>query len=434
MKIGINCLRISPDYKGGINTFTFGLLDGFAASGNDHEFVIFAGPHNLEMFSDYGKRPNFRIVEINENWVAGQHKLLWLARKIYNSLPWRWHIDDNYLTFPDLLRWLGRRFFLKLPWRIRYRIPLRPYNAWLAAPFAKLIDRHVDVVYVPYPPPPLFPYPAKPTIYSIHDLQHVHFPEFFSPEHRLERDAIMDACARHATLLQATSRQMKDEFLAHFAFLRAEQIPIIPEGVNLSAYQGSTAGDVKERHGLPDRFLFFPAQLWHHKNHITILKALARLRERGIVIPLVLTGARYEASQHLFDFIEEHGLSGQVFYLGLVPYEDVIALHRAARFLITASLYEAGSIPTLEAAASGTPILAGITPSQLEHSRDLEMQLFAPIDDAALADLLIKVWDDDKLIAEQVAHNNMAIQNFTWQKAAQKYLEAFESLLPRRER
>src|SRR5579872_1307095 len=294
MKIGINCLRTSPDYRGGINTFTFGLLDGFAASGVDHDFVLFVAPHNLEMFSAYKNLPNFRIVEINENWVAKQDKLLWAMRKIYNVLPWRWHVDDNYLSLADVMRWLGRRLFLALPWRLRYRIPLRPFNRWQAAPLAKAIDEQVDVVYVPYPPPPLFPYPAKPTVYSIHDLQHVHFPEFFTPEHRLEREAILDACVRHAALIQATSRQMKDEFLARFSFLRAQQIPIIHEGVNLAAYRDSAVTDVRERYGLPARFLFFPAQLWHHKNHITILKALARLKAGGVVIPLVLTGARYE--------------------------------------------------------------------------------------------------------------------------------------------
>jgi hypothetical protein len=41
MRIGINCLQVDPFSVGGINTFTLGLLEGFANAGNGHRFRLY---------------------------------------------------------------------------------------------------------------------------------------------------------------------------------------------------------------------------------------------------------------------------------------------------------------------------------------------------------------------------------------------------------
>ncbi len=41
MVIGINCIEIDATYSGGINSFTYGLLDGFAKTGKEHSFNVF---------------------------------------------------------------------------------------------------------------------------------------------------------------------------------------------------------------------------------------------------------------------------------------------------------------------------------------------------------------------------------------------------------
>lgn len=392
MRIGLNCLRLAPTYKGGVNSFAFGLLDGFAASRRGHSFVIFANARNRNMFRRYESMPNFRIVLLD-----------------------------------GALGRIGRGLFNRLPAPLRFALPHRLYGRLLNRGDARRIAQHADVQYVPYCPTPIFPFPDLPTLYSIHDLQHVHYPQFFSAAERRARDVAFANAVGHAAMIQASSRQMADEFAAHFPQLPARRITVIPEGVDAAAFAQTPAGDIRARYQLPERFLFYPAQLWPHKNHITILKALARLKADGLDIPLVLTGARYTGADELAPFLER-GAAGGIFYLGIVPYADIMALHHAARFLITASLYEASSIPILEAAAAGTPIIASATPSHAEHAQDLQMQLFPPADPEALAELLRAVWRDDALIARQTARNLIAIQRFTWNEAAEHYLDMLESL------
>jgi glycosyltransferase involved in cell wall biosynthesis len=398
MRVGVNCMRIYPSYQGGTNSFTLGLLDGFARAGGDHEFRIFVAPWNREMFEKYAGLPNFELVEIDES----DHR--WLRR---------------------LLR------FLPLP--LRHRLPVNAPNRVLNARLADLLAREADVMYVPYVPPPrTFPFPDVPTVYSIHDIQQVHFPEFFTPEEHVVREASFAKCVEHATVIQASSRYMAQDFCDHFAKLNDSNVEVIPEGVDVDLFSRSDPGnDVAERYGLPDSFLFTPAQLWHHKNHLTILKALRRLRERGLVLPWVLTGAEYNAADGVLEFVRQNGLEDQFFHLGVVPFEDVIALHHRARFLVTASLYESSSLPVLEAAAAGTPIVAGAIPPHEEMAEHLEMRLFTPTDDEELAAVLEEAWSDEATSKAQVAANRDGVLRYSWDNAALMYLQLFERLRTR---
>jgi glycosyltransferase involved in cell wall biosynthesis len=321
---------------------------------------------------------------------------------------------------------IGRGLFNRIPASLRFRLPYRHYNHFLNRSDAERIAQAVDMQYVPYCPMPIFPFPEIPTIYSIHDLQHVHYPQFFTASERLVRDIAFANTVAHAALIQASTQHMAEEFAAKFSNLPRQKIVVIPEGVDITAFSGTPERDVRSHYGLPEQFLFYPAQLWPHKNHITIFKALAQLKSSGIEIPLVLTGARYTGSDDLLPYLEA-GARNNIHYLGVVPYSDIIALHRTARFLVTASLYESSSIPILEACAAGTPIIASAAPAHVEQAKVLQMQLFPPSSPEALADILRNIWDDDALIARHVAHNSEAIKAFTWNKAAEGYLDALES-------
>jgi glycosyltransferase involved in cell wall biosynthesis len=390
MRIGVNCLHIYPEYTGGVNSFTFGLLDGFARVGAPHELKIFVRPWNAYAFESYGTVPHFRVIEI------GEPKDRWF-----------------------------HAFHRRLPWQLRRRVGVPA----LTRPFEAVSEREADVLYVPYVPPSHYPYPDLPTVYSIHDIQQVHYPEFFTSEELRERELAFGNCVEHAAAIQASSRYMRDDFCEHFAKLNETNVEVIPEGVDVDLFaQRRPDGDVESRYPLPPAFLFTPAQLWPHKNHLTILRALKRLKDRGVVLPWVLTGAEYTAAPQIFDFVAENGLEDQVSYLGVVPYEDIVELHQKARLLVTASIYESSSIPILEAAAAGTPIVAGRIPPHEEFAEHLELRLFSPADDEELAGVLEDAWTDEETNEAQVAANRVGVRHYSWDNAARMYIDLFERL------
>jgi glycosyltransferase involved in cell wall biosynthesis len=267
----------------------------------------------------------------------------------------------------------------------------------------------------------------RPTVLTMHDIQHVHHPEFFSWPRRLSRKITYGLSAHHANYLQANSQYTKEDLLSHFRWLSPDQVEVIPSGVLVEKFAvPAAASSLSGLRDLPDRFLFFPAQLWPHKNHLTVLKALKQIETgHGLKIPLVLTGEKFSAALQIFKFIEEQAM-GYVRHLGKIPFQDMVALYQKAAFMITATLHESTSLPVLEAAAAGTPIIASKIPPIEELGHVLQLNLFDPLDVNGLARLIFALWNDEKAAAAQTAHNREHIGLYSWENTARKYVRLFE--------
>jgi glycosyltransferase involved in cell wall biosynthesis len=382
-----------------VHSFTFGLIDGFLAVESRHEFVLIVTRSNRGMFTKYEDRRGIRIFELNENGYP-------LIRRYYESLHWKVRASQAVT---------------------------RALNRVLSTAGRRILDAEADVQYAPYCPSPLFPYSKKPSIYSIHDLQHVHHPEFFTTEQLAERRLVFSQCIGNATLIQASSEYMGRDFLEHFPQLTRSQVVVIPEGVDFDEFsRPRSLADLKMKYRLPDQYLLYPAQLWHHKNHMTVLRALARLNANGEVVPLVLTGARYQAADQIFKFIDENGLSGQVAHLGVVPFDELVALYQHASLLVMPSLFESNSMPILESAAAGTPIVASRIPPNEELAKHLHMRLFSPTDDVELATVLMEALQQRAVEAAKIDENRAVVRHYSWENAARGYLAAFEAIADRR--
>jgi len=395
MRIGINCLAIDPYYVGGVRNYTLGLLEGFLSIA-EHDFVLLVSEQNQDLFKKYErKNVSTRLVYRLEDDVM-ERRILWQTVKVKAKALY------------DLL---SRRFYKEL---------------------ATKMTEDIDILYTPTTI--LFPihYDKKvTTVLSMHDIQQYHFPQFFTSLQLKDRYITYTLSAENVDYMQASSQFIKGDLLEKFPFLKEEQIKVIPEGVNTSMFAASRGKSdyIFERYSLPPNFLFYPAQLWPHKDHITVLKALLKLKkEHGLVIPLVLTGARYSAANSVFNFIIDNDLNDQVFPLNKVPYADVVALYRHAQFLVTASLHESNCLTILEAAASETPIIASDIPPNIELQEHLQLNIFPKQNAGYLATLLLKIWNDTAMKEKQAGHNLLNIQQYSWENAAKQYIGVFESI------
>jgi len=201
---------------------------------------------------------------------------------------------------------------------------------------------------------------------------------------------------------------------------------VIPSGVQWKKFAAPAAGDaLSGLSGLPDRFLFFPAQLWPHKNHLTLLRALKQIETKhSMKIPLVLTGEKFSAAPAIFKFIAEHSMT-YVRHLGKVTFQEMVALYQKAAFVITATLYESSSLPILEAAAAGAPIIASRIPPIEELGQVLQLNLFDPRDVEGLARLIVALWDDGETASVQSAYNRRHISSYSWANTARNYIRFF---------
>src|SRR4051812_28413547 len=97
------------------------------------------------------------------------------------------------------------------------------------------------------------------------------------------------------------------------------KIVVISEGVDIDAF--SKTKDEKPQADLkPGDYIFYPAQLWQHKNHLMLVEALARYRDQsGAELTCVLTGGDYGHWPAIEARARARGLS-QLLYLGRVSF------------------------------------------------------------------------------------------------------------------
>ncbi|MBW4052024.1 MAG: glycosyltransferase family 4 protein [Proteobacteria bacterium] len=392
MRVGVYLCGLDPTYMGGLKTYAAGVVKGLVASTRGHQVAVFVSEE--------------------------------VGSEILKQLP-----DASRATVVPVRMPGGRLIdgLTRLPGLERLHVPVRNRRM---RPISALLESQCDIVL--FPLSFMATYRLRvPSIVSFHDLQHESYPEFFSWRVLRDRRVRFGATFRHATMLQASSNAMKQEALRVYGHCVApERIGVIPEGVDYEAFSAEPGVDCHKEYGVPDEFLLYPAQLWHHKNHLRLLQALDRIRSReACSIPLVLTGGEFEAAPAVRRFIVERDLAKQVFLLGKVPYAALRALYRRATYVLSASLHESSCLPVLEAAASGSPLIVADIPPNRESARVFKLRLFDPVDVESIASTLSEAWGARYLNEQAVGSNREAARQYDWPVIADMYLEAAEKMM-----
>jgi glycosyltransferase involved in cell wall biosynthesis len=137
-----------------------------------------------------------------------------------------------------------------------------------------------------------------------------------------------------------------------------EKVVVIPEAP-APAMRMTSAGEVasvRRRYNLPPEYLVWVGGLEHPDPR----KRVAALAETPRDMPLVLVGPTKAWAHELPD----------VTLTGLVPDDDLAAIYTGARALVLASDDEGFGLPTVEALACGTPVVACDLPALREVMGD----------------------------------------------------------------
>ncbi|MGI9145253.1 MAG: glycosyltransferase family 4 protein [Chloroflexota bacterium] len=209
-----------------------------------------------------------------------------------------------------------------------------------------------------------------PCIAVVYDLQHLTYPEFFTPEQRLNRwRHIQDACARSDRVV-CISDYVRSTLLAS-SDISPERVVTIRLGL-LQEFRDA-AGPSVERLGLRrGGYLVYPANFWPHKNHTMLLEALRihRYAHPESQLKLVCTGAPNPLMDTLQGVAQELLPPGAVVFTGYVPEAALGTLLDACAAVIFPSLYEGFGMPVLEAMSHGKPVLCSDVTSLPEVAGD----------------------------------------------------------------
>jgi glycosyltransferase involved in cell wall biosynthesis len=265
---------------------------------------------------------------------------------------------------------------------------------------------------------------AMPTIYNPHDLQHLHYPQFFTPWTLAWRETVYPAGCHFAHTVVVGSQWVKQDVVRRYR-VDPEKIQVIPEAAPTQAASEPTAlpvERVRRQYQLERPFVVFPGVAWPHKNHLRLFEALARLREdRALIVDLVCTGGRYDEFWSQIEAgIQTFGLAGQVRFLGYLPEDDLRAIYRLATCLVLPSLYEASSLPVFEAWLDGLPVACSHATALPEQVDDAAL-LFDPTDVGAIADAIARLMTNDGQRLELRARGYERLKDFDLLRTAKAY-------------
>lgn len=262
-----------------------------------------------------------------------------------------------------------------------------------------------------------------PTVYNPHDLQHLHHPEFFTPSEIGLREALQQTACRAAHAVVVASEFVRRDVAEryHVAPEKLQVIPWAPPPLP-EATAAEDFSTLRAKYGLTDEpFALYPAMTWEHKNHLRLLEALARLRDRdGLELRFVFTGYKTDFWPRVERRVNELGLGGQVDFLGMVTREELSALYRAARFVFVPTLFEAASAPLFEAWQHGTPVACSSVTSLPEQAAGAAL-LFDPFDVDSIARALARMAAEEGLRDELRRRGARRLEDFSLERTAKAY-------------
>jgi glycosyltransferase involved in cell wall biosynthesis len=261
-----------------------------------------------------------------------------------------------------------------------------------------------------------------PQVATIHDVQHVTFPEYFSPAVRVWRDVRYGVTFRACRRLIAISRFTQQELLEHFA-VDASRVTCVHSGVTPATIDSGAVAAIREKvRSVP--FFYYPAMGTPHKNHKILFRAMRSPAAGANELHLVLTGRGREA---VMREAQEAGVADRVIHLGFVANAEVQALLRSCRALVYPSRYEGFGLPILEAHLARTPVIASDIPVIREVAGSAAA-LFVHVDDAsawALAMRLIDTNDAERMRLIRAGEENS--RRFSWEACARGTLAVLKS-------
>ena len=387
--------RVRPGEPGGLEQYVLGLSRGLIALSQDTidlVFLVFAS--TAEWFTD--QVPGAVVFAVpDELSTVGTGVLL---------------TEQARRVAPRLLYLMSH---LPLPTRMpRYRVPR-------GLPEVQLVHFTTQSAFET----------SCPFIYQPHDLQHIHLPDHFSWRRRKQRDLIYRHYCKRAAAVVVVSNWVKNDIIAHYGIeaTKIHVVPYAPPTANYPTIEGEAANELRERLRLPHQFAFYPAQTWAHKNHIGLLKALRRLRDEGLIIPLVCSGRKTDYFPSVWAEVERLELRDQIHFVGFVAPAELRFLYRSARIVTVPTLFEAASFPIWEAFAEHVPVACSNVTS-LPELAEGAAAIFDPKNVDDMADAIRRVWVDERVRDAYAREGARRVAALSWEKTALAMIRLYESL------
>ena len=241
------------------------------------------------------------------------------------------------------------------------------------------------------------------TICWLPDFQHVKLPQNFDKKEIIRRNNLYENIIKNSSLILLSSKNSIED-LKKFSKkknIRYKKLNFVPY-IDFNQFNKCRI----KKYNLK-KYLIVPNQFWKHKNHLILVKAINRLKDKKLKFKIVLTGdSKSQKDKKVFNnFIKEikiKKLDNFFLYLGKVLYSDLINLINQSNALINPSRFEGWSTSVEEAKILNKKILLSNIKVHKEQNPK-NSYYFKPNDDLKLSKII------DKTINEKVLRKNLKL-------------------------
>jgi len=361
MKIGIDLTWLKPKISGGIESFAHNLLEGFTLVDSHNNFILFLSKDNANYFNKYIEKENFK----------------------------------SYIC-PCLSSKIGQRIL------------------WQNLFFNKILkQQNIDICFTPFYNKPLLKCKGIKTITVIHDLQALHYPEYFSS---LKYNWLRFAWKRTlitSDKIVAISNFVKNDIIDKYGIKFKNKIQVIYNPIKITQQN-----NILFPNKVP--YYYTICSKFRHKNFKTLILLMEKIKKDYPQLPhlLYVTGMASFPTE-IEQLINQKGLKENIKLTGFISNSERDKLIQGAEYFLFPSLFEGFGMPVIESLMLGTPVITTKTTSIPEVSCNKAIYVDNPTDVNEWINAIVK----NKPIKKRIEFPQYSVTHI-----AKQYIDLFKKL------
>jgi len=326
---------------------------------------------------------------------------------------------DNHHTFD---KYFDKENFTKII------MPIQSKNAIIRIIKENLLlnkyakDNNVDLMFVPVYSKPLSKNKKIPYIITIHDLQALHYPEYFSKIKNLWLKYAWKRCAITADRIVAISNFVKRDIEDKLGIARNKIEVIYNPITNLENFEDfdkiKSKYDIKE-----NNYYYTVSALLPHKNLKTLILLMKKLKEENNDLDkkLVITGVSGNDRSKINQLIHDLSLNKEVVFTGFISNEERNTLYKNAKIFLFPSVFEGFGMPPIESMMLGTPVITTKEASLYEVTQGKAYYVNDPFDVDEWVNLI-------EAVENNYTRKKYYFEEYSLEEVTKKYLDIFHKM------
>jgi glycosyltransferase involved in cell wall biosynthesis len=332
--------------------------------------------------------------------------------------------DDNYVLACAASAAECDRLSTTFPpgaWREVRRLPLaEPWatRAWQRLRLPIRIEQLIGTFDVLHAPDFVAPPTQRPLVVTIHDLSFINVPHLGHPDLVAYLQQAVPRTLSRATAIITVSATMAGDLVERWPACR-HRVVAIPNGVHPVNVSSGRAT-------MPEQpVVLCVGTVEPRKNHLTLLRAMRRVREQHPGTRLIVAGRQGWCADDIAATLRREEAAGWLNWHDSVNDEQLERLYRSCDLVAYPSRYEGFGLPVLEALARGIPVVAGDILALRETGGDAAIYA-DPDDDEALAVAIGHLIDDEGLRTTLVERGLRRAADLTWENTANRTRRVYD--------